>query len=100
MSYGLEVYSENDVIVWSSGIRTTNIGAFQSFSLSPNQELFVSCANANDNSKIKITFISGAFTVFPTYLGIQIISRTSSGFTLKASTSLGSSGTVIAMRVS
>ena len=99
MSYGLEVYSENNVIVWSSSIRATNIGAFQAFSLSNGAELFVSCADANIAGKVKVTFISSTFTVFPSYNGIRIISRTASGFTLKGPTSGGASGTVIAMRV-
>jgi hypothetical protein len=100
MSYGVEVYGPNGNVVWSDGIRATNIQVFQTFNLSAQSSLYVPCPDANDGSKVIITFISSNFSPIASFTGAIITNKTSSGFTLTKSGSYSPSGTVVAVRIS
>lgn len=99
MSYGVEVYGPGGDVVWSNEIRATNIQVFQTFNLSAQSSVYVPCPDANDSSKVVITFISSNFNPIASFTGTIITNKTSSGFTLTKSGSYSPSGTVVAVRV-
>ena len=100
--YGMEIISPDSdgngnsitsTVVFSDSIRTSNIQVYETLTLSKNASQFISCPNADDTSKVLITFESAR--------GFVISSRTSTGFTVTNEYQFmnQTTGTVIALRV-
>lgn len=85
--------SITSTVVFSDSIRTSNIQVHETLTLAKNASQFISCPNADDTSKVLITF--------ETARGFVVSSRTSTGFTVTNEYQLMNqiTGTVIAMRV-
>lgn len=100
MSYGIEVRGPNNSTpVLSSRLRASNVVVFSAFSLDPNVSVTISCADANDSTRVAITLM-GPNTPFGNYLrGVIISNRTSTNFTLTNMDSNARSGTVLAFRI-
>ena len=98
MSHGVEVYDAvTGSIVWSSNIRQTNIQVYSYFDLSSNPNPNFTCPDANDNTKVLITFKSTSFgSAVPSYQGSRAVNKTSTSFQL---TGTSQKGWVIAVRV-
>tara|TARA_R110002074_G_scaffold266145_1_gene438326 strand:+ start:596 stop:910 length:315 start_codon:yes stop_codon:yes gene_type:complete len=100
--YGMEIISPDSdgngnsiasSIVFSDSIRTSNIQVYETLNLARNASEFIPCPDANDTSKILITF--------ETARGFYVSSKTSTGFTVTNGYQglPTTTGTVIALRV-
>ena len=100
MSYGIEVRGPNNSTpVLSSRLRASNVVVFSAFSLDSNESVTISCADANDSTRVAITLM-GPNSPFGNYLrGVIISNRTSTNFTLTNMDSNARSGTVLAFRI-
>lgn len=100
MSYGIEVRGPNNSTpVLSSRLRASNVVVFSAFSLDPNESVTISCADANDSTRVAITLM-GPNTPFGSYLrGVIVSNKTSTNFTLTNMDSNARSGTVLAFRI-
>jgi dipeptidyl aminopeptidase/acylaminoacyl peptidase len=80
-------------IVFSDSIRTSNIQVYETLNIARNASEFITCLNANDTSKILITF--------ETARGFYVSNKTSTGFTVTNGNQMlpSTTGTVIALRV-
>jgi len=100
--YGMEIISPDSdgngnsiasSIVFSDSIRTSNIQVYTTLNIARNASEFITCLNANDTSKILITF--------ETARGFYVSNKTSTGFTVTNGNQMlpSTTGTVIALRV-
>lgn len=97
MSQGVEVYDQTTgAVVWSSDIRQTNIQVYSYFDLASNPNPTFSCADADDNTQVLITFKSTTFDLIPSYQNVQVTNRTSTSFKLSGTSQ---KGWVIAVRI-
>ena len=97
MSQGVEVYDQTTgAVIWSSNQRQTNVQIYAYFDLASNPNPTFTCADANDSSKVLLTFKSNTFGLIPSYNGVNITNRTSTGFQLAGT---NQTGWVIAVRI-
>ena len=97
MSHGVEVYDPvTNSVIWSTNIRQTNIQVYSYFDLTSNSNPTFSCADADDNTQVLITFKSTTFNLIPSYQGVQVTNRTSTSFQLSGTSQ---KGWVIAVRI-
>lgn len=100
--YGMEIISPDSdgngnaitsSVVFSDSIRTSNIQVYETITLAKDASQFIPCPDADDTSKVLITFESAR--------GFVVSSRTSTGFTVtnEYQYMYQITGTVIAMRV-
>ena len=90
-AYGLEVRGPNGTTpVFGTNLLATNFVVAQSFSIAGGQSTTITCAEANDDSKVLIFFSS--------YKRGITVSTTSTNFTLTNALSGTQSGTVFAIR--
>ena len=100
MSYGIEVRGPNNSTpVLSSRLRASNVVVYSEFSLDANESLTISCADADDSTKVAITLM-GPNTAFGSYLrGVVVSNRTTSSFTITNVDGYTRSGSVLAFRI-
>lgn len=100
MSYGIEVRGPNNSTpVLSSRLRASNVVVYSGFSLDANESLTISCADANDSTKVAITLM-GPNTPFGSYLrGVVVSNKTASSFTITNVDGYTRSGSVLAFRI-
>tara|TARA_B100000497_G_C7669787_1_gene404155 strand:+ start:658 stop:978 length:321 start_codon:yes stop_codon:yes gene_type:complete len=103
-NYGIEIISPDSdgngnsitsAVVFSDSIRTCNMQVYAEITVNRNGTYFIPCPDANDTSKILITFQSARGLV------VHDSDKTATGFTVTNEYQLSSSvsGTVIALRV-
>jgi len=101
-NYGLQIISPDSdgngnsitsSIVFSDNIRTSNIQVYLTIDLAKNASQFISCPDADQTSKVLITFEDAR--------GFVVSDRTSTGFTITNNYQYMNTrrGTVIALRV-
>jgi len=97
-NYGMEIMSpDGETVVFSDSIRTSNIQLMVDVSLNKKgttgDSQFISCRDANDTSKVLITFLDAR--------GLVVGDKTSTGFWVSNEDDYFAtrSGTVIALRV-
>ena len=93
MPFGIEIYGPDDTtLVFGSGLRTSNIQVYASYSLSSsNTSTTFTCPDANDAAKITIVILpSNVAAIAPT------LTTTSTNFTLTSSNT--KTGVVLAIR--
>lgn len=102
MSYGIEVRGPNNSTpVLSSRLRSSNVVVYSTFSLATNESLTITCADANDSTKVAITLMGPGNLIFGNYLrGVVVSNTTASNFTITNYDQYTRSGVVLAFRIS
>ena len=102
MSYGIKVFGpDNETVVFSDGIRTSNVQVYESFSLTAGQvSSIISCPNANDSTKVAVTITPTSNVGLIGLRDIIVTNKTSTGFQLSNGGDGTVSGIVIAFRLS
>lgn len=98
--YGIEVRGPNNSTpVLSSRLRASNVVVYSSFSLDANESLTITCADADDSTRVAITLM-GPNTPFGGYLrGVIVSNRTATNFTITNMDQPNRSGSVLAFRI-
>ena len=102
MSYGIKVFGpDNQTVVFSDGIRTSNVQVYEGFSLSPNEVSdIISCPNANDSTKVAVTITPTSNVGLIGLRDVIVTNKTSTGFQLSNGGNNFVSGIAIAFRLS
>mgnify|MGYP001195511383 FL=1 len=102
MSYGIKVFGpDNQTVVFSDGIRTSNVQVYEGFSLSPNEVSdIISCPNANDSTKVAVTITPTANIGLIGLRDVSVTNKTSTGVQLSNGGNNFGSGIAIAFRLS
>lgn len=102
MSYGIKVFGpDNQTVVFSDGIRTSNVQVYETFSLTAGQvSSIISCPDANDSTKVAVTITPTSNVGLIGLRDIIVTNKTSTGFQLSNGGDSTVSGIVIAFRLS
>ena len=102
MSYGIKVFGpDNQTVVFSDGIRTSNIQVYESFSLTAGEVSdIISCPDANDSTKVAVTITPISNFRLTGLRDVIVTNKTSTGFQVSNGGDNSISGIVIAFRLS
>lgn len=86
-NYGIEVYGpDGTTVVWGSNVRQTNIVVFDLITLSAGSTETYTCADANDDTKVKVIAAFPSYVAGPYYQGVYgnlVITTSSTGFSVQ-----------------